>query len=44
MRTEARAVARRRDIGFPPTSTMRTEPDPSTCEKSLNGGFSADEL
>ena len=35
IRTLPRATARRRDIGFPPTSTMRTDPDSSTCESSL---------
>src|SRR5262245_45089519 len=35
MRTTARATARRRTIGFPPTSTMWTLPVSSTCESSL---------
>jgi hypothetical protein len=29
---------------LPPTSTMRTEPDSSTCERSLIGCSLADEL
>ena len=35
IRTSACATARRRDNGFPPTSTMRTEPDSSTWLRSL---------
>src|SRR5581483_7965735 len=35
MRTTARATARRCCTGFAPTSTIRTEPDSSTCERSL---------
>ena len=37
MVTVAVAVARRRDIGFEPMSTMRTAPDSSTWESSLTG-------
>src|SRR5581483_742954 len=38
MRTLARATARRRDCGLPPTSTIRTSPDASTCERSATSG------
>src|SRR5205085_841347 len=31
----ARAGARRRESGLPPTSTMRTEPSAPTCDRSL---------
>ena len=35
MRTSAAATARRREAGLSPTSTMRTAPDGSTCERPL---------
>src|SRR4051794_21925914 len=38
IRTTARARARRRDTGLSPTSTMRTAPLSSTCERSLTSG------
>ena len=39
--TVARATARRRDSGFPPTSTMWTAPDSSTCERLGVGSVTA---
>jgi hypothetical protein len=35
MRTSAAATARRLEAGLPPTSTMRTAPEESTCERPL---------
>src|SRR5262249_18423902 len=36
--TEPRASARRRECGFPPTSTIRTSPASETCESSPIAG------
>src|SRR4051794_16802931 len=35
VRSRPRATARRRTTGLAPTSTMRSSPDSSTCERSL---------